>query len=85
MQEFNKNNLLFLFQPTMDNIYIYIYYLNNKHTTDTHYIVKTIQTTFYQQEPHTYFNLIKFNEILTTFELPEDDKNVSKHVGVIII
>jgi hypothetical protein len=61
---------------------IYIFYLNNKHTTDTNYVLKIIQTTFYQ--PYKYFNLITFNKILTALELPEDDTNVSKHVGVII-
>ena len=30
-----------------------------KHTTDTDYIVKIIQTAFYQQ--HKYFNLVIFN------------------------
>ena len=31
---------------------------------DTNYIVKLMQTTFYQQHLHYYFNLIIFNEIL---------------------
>ena len=34
-----------------------------KHIIDTNYIVKIIHT-FYQQQPHKYFNLIIFNEIL---------------------
>ena len=36
----------------------------HKHNTDANYILKIIQTTFYQQQPHKYFNLIIFNEIL---------------------
>ena len=40
-----------------------------KITTDTNYIVKIIQTTFYQQQSHKYFNLIIFNEILIIYKL----------------
>jgi len=35
-----------------------------KHTTDINYIVKIIETIFYQQQPHKYFNLIIVTEIL---------------------
>jgi len=40
----------------------------HKHTTGKNYIVKIIQTTFYQQQPHKYFNLIIFNEILIIYK-----------------
>ena len=35
-----------------------MYILPRIHTTDKNYIVKIIKTTFYQQKPHKYFNLI---------------------------
>ena len=40
-----------------------MYLCPHKHITDTHFIVKIMWTTFYQQQPHKYFNLIIFNEI----------------------
>jgi len=32
-----------------------MYIRSREQTTDTNYIVKIIQTTFYQQQPHKYF------------------------------
>jgi hypothetical protein len=69
---------------------------SRKHTVDANFNLKIIYTTFYQQQPHKYFNLIIFIEFLIKqklrnfrdvqlLKLPEDDTNVSKHVGVIII
>ena len=44
-----------------------MYMRPHKHTSDTNYIVKIIQTTLYQQS-HNYFNLIIFNEILLIYK-----------------
>ena len=56
-----------------------IYYINyrisrlykqpHKYMSDTNYILKIIQTTFYQQKPHKYFNLIIFSENLIVQEV----------------
>jgi len=71
-----------------------LYIRPRKHITDTNYIVKIKWTKFYQQ-PHKYFNLIIFNEILiiqklrnfseAQVKLPKDETDVSKHAGMFII
>jgi len=47
-----------------------LYIQPHKHTNNTNYIVKIIQTTFYRYQPHKYFNLIilklNFDNIGTT-------------------
>jgi len=42
----------------MDLPYVDVACMPRKHTAITNCIVKVIQTTFYQQQLHKYFNLI---------------------------
>jgi hypothetical protein len=41
-----------------------MYIRQSKYIADTNYVVQIIQTLFYQQQPHKYFDFTIFNKIL---------------------